>query len=185
MRRLLPALVVTFGLGVSTGQAQPAKPNVEELRQRVAQLEREAARVQADLARARAFLAHVEGKDRLAAEEWRKVVAYCEAEYRKWTAPRGGSWSETDFIEVKGQLAIARAHLAEVERDRDTLLHELPKIIAYHEAMIQVIRDFAEMRVLSQDEARRAEEHHRAELRWPVTLLEATKLQGAERKEPK
>ncbi len=143
----------------------------------------EAVRVQADLARARAILAQAAGKERLAAEEWRKVVGYCETVDKALKSLIISSGSAEEWGEAEGELAIARARLAELERDRRGLLRELPKVIAYHEGKIRRIAWLVEAGGLSADEARQLEEHERSELRWPISLLEATKSQGAEKKD--
>jgi Mg-chelatase subunit ChlI len=85
----------------TAARAEPPS-SVWELRDAVRQRERDVERAEVALAYARARLAQAEGKREVAAREWRKVVAYDEAERRRldpfyqklcepWTRRR--SWS--------------------------------------------------------------------------------------------
>jgi hypothetical protein len=129
---LAAALAVLFP---TASLAQPARPNVEELKRGVEQREQELRDAQIALAVARGRLALAEGKAELAAAEWRKVLRHHEGHLKvvQDLLARGRLCSVEPLKEAQGSVAVARAWLAEAEGRRDDLRAELPKVIAYHE----------------------------------------------------
>jgi hypothetical protein len=147
--------------------AQPAQPNVEELKRLVEQREQELREAQIALAVARGRLALAEGKAELAAAEWRKVLRHHESHLKvvEDLVARGRLCSVEPLKEAQGSVAVARAWLAEAEGRRDDLRAELPKVIAYHEWRMERYRCLRRLGVISEEVADEALKESKTELR--------------------
>jgi len=134
-----PAAIAGPPAGVS-GRLVPDE--VPELRAEVQRRER----AKADpskaewVAEARARLAEAEGRSEAAAVEWRKVIRCRTAalEDLERLLRAGRLCSGIDLILRRGSLAEARYRLAEVERDRAAVAAELPKVVSYYEARLDL-----------------------------------------------
>ena len=159
------ATLTTFTLGVALAAPIPPPPPadrgplVAELRRLVEQREMEAAAakdapaVEAALSAARSRLAHAEGKNALAATEGRKVVRYHEGQLKALLADSGRLCSAEPLECARGEVAVARAWVAEVENSRAELRAELPKVITHYEQRIGRYRDMQRHAVIGEVEA--------------------------------
>jgi hypothetical protein len=138
---------VLLGLLFPAGHvADFSERRIRDLRDEVVQRERDldhaqdAGYAQAALALARARLAMAEGKLEQAAPEWRKVVAYYEGQlkiFRAFFTSRrycGSSEERARVLEMaQGNLADARASLAEAERKPECVVAELEWVVFFRE----------------------------------------------------
>jgi hypothetical protein len=135
---------------------------VPELRAKVQQREKESSSVKSDparaeaLAEARARLAEAEDRPEAAAAEWRKVVASRRTALAdlERLMKAGRLCSGIELVMQRGRLADARYRLAEVEKDRPALAAELPKVIAYKEAQLDLYQSLREARALGPEDAK-------------------------------
>ena len=126
------------------------------------------------LAEARACLAEAEGRLDAAAGEWRKVIASREREM-KWWASHPTAEPPPPAI-LRGHVAEARCHLAEIERKPATLAAELPKLIAYYDAHLEMI-DTLRQAGAYEPETTDEERELRRELRKVCKRLDAVRKQ--------
>jgi hypothetical protein len=168
------ALPASFALGVALALLLPAalpaqrpQPSVEELKRQVAQREEELRAAQAALAAARARLAEAEGKAEVAAAEWRTVLAHAEGRLKavREQYAQGRICTAEPYQEAQGAVAIARVRLAEAEGKRDTLLAELPKVIAYYEQRVRYDEALSRHKAISEQEAQQSLKESGEELR--------------------
>jgi hypothetical protein len=155
---------VSFALGVAFAllspalvKAQSARPSVLELKLMVDQKKEELVFAQIALASAQAKLARAEGKTELAVSEWRKVIAYHEGRLKdilELCAQGKACFIEQPLQEAWGEVAMARAWLADVEGRKDDLRTELAKVIEYHEYRIRRYALQLKHKVISEEEAR-------------------------------
>jgi hypothetical protein len=151
----------------------------------VEQREQELSAAQVALAYARARLARAEGKLKLAAAEWRKVLRHREGHLKavEQRYARGVICSPEPLQEARGAVAVARARLAEADGKRGDLRAELPKVIAYHEWRIQRFQALLRKRVIAEKEAQAALKASETELRWARGCLAS--MRGDSAKLPK
>jgi hypothetical protein len=117
---------------------------VESLRATVQRLERQGDKADfRELNVARAHLAEAEGRLGDAAAKWWKVIAYDHERYKGPEAfYKAGRVCSPDVLEqARGRLAVSVCGLAEVERDWATLASELPKVVAYYKARLEMYQD--------------------------------------------
>ena len=164
---------VAFGVALvlllpATAPAQFTQPPVDELRRLVTEKEQEFSAAQAALAAARARLAKTEGKNALAAAEWRKVLAYEESRLKAVLESyiRKPPCSGETLEEAQGKVAIARAWLADVEGRRDDLRVELPKVITYYERHMRRYQLLSRYKAITDQEAQQALNEDGPELKW-------------------
>jgi hypothetical protein len=185
------ALLVLFGLLVRAPAAFASPPEgpsgrvvqdaVPALAAEVKRLEKEVARAPEladELNVARARLATAQGRTGAARAAWRKVIAAREELVARCETllAKGVLCDPSDLTLYRGAVAEARCGLAEVEGDRAALARELPKGIAYHEAML---RRLDELRKKGAYEPRETEEERaiRKELHQARQRLDALKRQ--------
>jgi hypothetical protein len=154
---------------------------VPALQAEVKRLEKEVAHatdLAEDLAVARARLAAAEGKPKAAAAAWRKILVARE-EREKLLDQIFATWKTISDWRAPairlGPLAEARCGLAEAEGDRAVLAKELPKVIAYHEAVLAQLRKPAEAKACTPEEVEQGEKAHLKELRDARQRLDAVK----------
>ena len=140
---------------------------MKELKQVVEQREKELRAAQVALAVARARLARAEGKLKVAAAQWRKVLRHYQGRLKvvRDMVAQGRVCSDEPLRQGEGSVAVARAWLAEAEGRRDDLRAELPKVIAYHQWRIRRYQSLLRNKAISETEAQAALREARAELR--------------------
>jgi hypothetical protein len=170
-----PALVAGPPEGPSGQQVQD---EVVTLKAEVKRLEKEVTRYEykaEDLFEAQARLATAEGRPKTAAAAWRKLIAFREERVRVLEQAGLRPCVPADPAILPGPVAEARCGLAEVEKDRAVLARELPKVIAYHEAILAALRTTAKEGAYPPEEAERGEQAHLKKLRQARQRLDAVK----------
>jgi chromosome segregation ATPase len=151
--------------------AQLTQPPVEELKRLVKEREREFSHAEVALASARARLARAEGKNELAATEWRKVLAYHQSRLKAVEGLR--PCSPEPLQEARGAVTVARVWLADMEDRRDDLRAELPKVIEYYEYRIRKYQTLRRHKAIMDQEAEEALKESGEELKWARDRLAA------------
>jgi hypothetical protein len=167
---VLPSFTLGAALTCLSPTASPGQqpqPSRAELKRLVEQREQELGAAQAALASARARLARAEGKAEVAAVEGRKVLRHHEGRLKvvRGLLARGRLCSDEPLREAEGEVAVARAWLAETEGRQDDLSAALPGVIAYHEWRIRRYRSLRLHRAIHEEEAQAALKESEAELR--------------------
>jgi hypothetical protein len=168
-----PALVAGSPQGPSGQLVQDPVPALQD---EVRRLEREVARDKSlteELDVARARLAAAQGRIGEARAAWQKVIATRVARLDVLLSGRLDC-DPSDIALYRLALAEARCGLAEVERDRAALARELPKVIAYYEAMLKMYDKLREAKAYEPDETE-VERSIRKELRQARRRLDAVK----------
>jgi hypothetical protein len=102
-------------------------------------------------AEARALQALARGKRDKAVLERRQVVQFYEAQLKR--AIGRSLWDCDAHVEdAEGELAVARARLADAEGDLKSLVALLPRVVRHHERTIQRYERLLEFRAVSPDE---------------------------------
>ncbi len=168
-------MLASFSLGaalsmlpVGASIAQRPQPSVVELKRVVEQKEHDLGAAQIALAEARIRLARAEGKPDAAASECRSLLKEYEARLKvvRGLLAQGRLCSDESLRQAEGSVALARAWLAEAENNRDVLLIELPRVVAYHEWRIQWYNSLRKLKALPDEAAEEDLKESEADLRW-------------------
>lgn len=148
-----PAVWLLLGLGTALvpHRPDPARdyPPLPRLDAEVARCEAQLRAVatpegredaQFGLARARARRAAALGQRVEAARQWRRVIAHLETRRRALERMKAVICDDAPFREVHGELAAARAGLAQAEDHPEIVRAEMPKVIAYCEWRLERLR---------------------------------------------
>lgn len=191
MIRASSALLLTVLIGQVVLAGPPEGPSgrmvldeVPQLRAEVKRLERATARNKGDVVRhddswaedlelARARLATAEGRIDAARQQWKAVIASREERQARLDVLAANGGYITERALLRGQIAQARCGLAEVERDRATLVRELPELIDGHKFLLDVFDIMHWMGDRRPEETAEEEKAVRKELRKARAQLNA------------
>jgi chromosome segregation ATPase len=171
-----PALVAGPPQGPSGRLVQDPVPALQD---EVLRLEKEVARDKSlteELDVARARLAASQGEIGAARAAWKRVIATREEQLRKEEALNAlypGTPSSLAF--AHWAVADARCGLAKAEGDRAALAQELPKVIAYWEGELALLRSQAEASTCSREQLEQGEKALLKALRQARQRLDAVK----------
>jgi hypothetical protein len=136
-------------------------------------------------AEARGKRALAAGRQGEAVVQFRKVVAYREAQLRALRARAGRICDVRAFQYAEGELSVARTHLAEAEGKTERLAELLPGVVGYYRLRIADIERLRQARAIETQEAQSALRQLNAELRAASDRLERVRVQLKLRKEGK
>jgi hypothetical protein len=108
------------------------------------------------LAQARAELAEMEGRYPAAGAEWRKVITLRNKRL-EWMLSPLACCGNAEIAMYRGHLAEARCHLAELERDRNVIEAELPKVILGYKKHLQFLRELRLANAIKEDDTEEQE----------------------------
>lgn len=183
---IAPAAVLLIGLGIAL---VPHRPDPARDYPPLPRLDAEVARCEGQLrqattpsgrdealyglARARARRAAALGKRYEAAGQWRLAIIYVEARRQVIERRRGVLCTEDQYREIHGELAIARAGLAQAEDRPEILCVELPKVVAFCEWRLQRLQRLRAAQAIHASEAAQEDEDTQRELRRARATLAA------------
>jgi hypothetical protein len=131
---------------------------------------------QAAQAEARALEALARGKREKAVSERRQVVQFHEAQLKR-AIERSARVCDGRVEDAAGELAAARARLADAEGDLRALAALLPRVLLHHERTLQTYQRLLECRAVSPDEALDMQRQAREEMRRAQQRLAEVKRQ--------